>query len=450
MFKPHYLDHYKRNISLAYPVMLSQLGHVSVGIADSVMVGQIGVEPLAAASFANAIFFLLLTFGLGVSFAMTPLVASADGEKDTSKISIFLKHGFLVNMALGILLLAILLILSGTLSYFNQPSEVVELASPYFTIISFSILPFMFFQTFRQFLEGLSNTKQAMYITVGSNLLNITLNYILIFGKLGFEPMGLNGAGVATLISRIAMALLLGGYVFGRKRFSEYLVGFNFKNYSTYIISRLLKIGVPAGLQFIFEVGAFAIAAIMIGWLGAVPLAAHQIAINLASISYMMATGIAAAATIRIGNQLGKKDIKNLRTVGFTSFIMVIVFMSSCGLLFIAGKDFLPTLYVESNQVIQIAATLIIIAAFFQISDGVQVVGLGALRGMADVKLPTLYSFIAYWLLGLPIGYFLGIQLNFGAEGIWYGLLIGLTVSAILVSSRFQIITKKLLLSSAA
>jgi len=446
MSSQSYLTHYKQNFLLAYPVMLSQLGHVLVGVADSLMVGQLGAVPLAAASLANVIFYLLLTFGIGVSYAITPLVAAADGEGDHQKSAEVLKHGILINMTTGIILLSLVLVGAKVLHYLNQPVEVVKLAIPYLGLITFSLVPFMFFQTFRQFAEGLSRTRTAMFITIVSNILNIILNYILIFGKLGFEPLGLNGAGWATLISRIVMGLLMWAYIYFSTKFEKFKAAFNLVNYSKSLIKNMLKIGIPAGLQFIFEVGAFGFAAIMVGWFGAKALAAHQIAINLASISYMMASGLSAAATIRVGNQLGKKDIPTLRRAGFTIFTMVIVFMSTTAAIFIIGKFFLPTLYINDREVIQLASTLLVIAGFFQISDGIQVVGLGSLRGMADVKIPTLITFLAYWILGLPIGYFLGFNLEMGVKGIWYGLLIGLSVAAILLFVRFNSISKKLTL----
>ncbi|MDN5203437.1 MATE family efflux transporter [Fulvivirgaceae bacterium BMA10] len=444
-----YRQHFKKNITLAYPVMLSQFGHVMVGVADSVMVGRVGVESLAAASLANSIFHLLMMFGIGISYAITPLVAQADGENDYKKSGNLLKHGLLANSFSGLTLVVIITSSTFILHYLNQPAEVVKLAIPYLGIIGLSIFPFMLFQTFRQFAEGLSLTRQAMYVTIGANVINIALNYVLIFGKLGFDPMGLNGAGLATLISRILMVILMGSFIYFAPRFRPYLKGLQFKNFEKKIVRKLLGIGVPVGLQFIFEVGAFAFAAIMAGWLGADALAAHQIAISMVSISYMTASGISAAATIRVGNQLGMKDIFTMRRAGFTTFIMAGIFMTACGLIFITLNDFLPTLYIDDQQVIRVASSLLIIAAFFQISDGIQVVGLGALRGMADVKMPTIITLVAYWVLGLPIAYLLGFILDFGMEGIWYGLLIGLSVAAILLFTRFSYISKKLLLKSA-
>lgn len=443
-----YSDHFKKNYILAYPVMLSQLGHVMVGVADNMMVGRLGAIPLAAASLANAVFFMLLTFGIGVSYAITPLVAAADGEGNKDKIIQVFKHGLVINGITGVILFAIILLSGQGLHFMNQPAKVVELAIPYLAVITFSIVPFMFFQTFRQFAEGLSNTKQAMYITLSANVINVVLNYILIYGKLGLPAMGLLGAGYATLISRIIMAIVMGLYIYRNKRFAHYRQGFQLGGYASKMFKKMLNLGIPSGMQFSFEVSAFTGAAIMIGWISAEALAAHQIAINLAAISYMMASGLSAAATIRVGNQLGRKDIVMLRRAAFSIYMMVLIFMSVWAVIFFIGRYFLPSLYIDDIVVIEQASILVIIAGFFQLSDGVQVVSLGALRGLSDVKVPTWLTFFAYWGLGLPIGYYLGFVANWGAEGIWYGLLIGLSTVGIALFFRFNNLTKKLLLAN--
>jgi MATE family multidrug resistance protein len=445
MFLKQYSSHFKVNFYLAYPVMLSQLGHVMVGVADSVMVGQLGAEPLAAASLANVIFHVLMTFGIGVSYAITPLVAAADGEGNIRKSAEVLRHGTLINFIIGIILVTMVFVGSRGLYFLDQPVVVVKYAIPYLVIITLSVIPLMFFQSARQFAEGLAHTRQAMYITVASNFLNIFLNYLLIFGKLGFPELGLIGAGIATLISRVIMGISMWIFILKSSRYTPYILEAKMVKWSNSIARKMLRIGLPAGFQFIFEVGAFGISSIMIGWLGAKSLAAHQIAINMASVSYMMATGLSAAATIRVGNQLGKNDIPTLRNVSFSIFIMVAVFMSFFALMFIFGRHYLPSLYISDNEVIGLATSLLVIAAFFQISDGVQVVGLGALRGMSDVKIPALITFIAYWIIGLPVGYVLGFKVGLGIQGIWYGLLTGLTVAAILLFLRFNLLTKKLI-----
>ncbi|SMG33358.1 multidrug resistance protein, MATE family [Marivirga sericea] len=431
-------EHFKRNYLLAYPVVLSQLGHVLVGTADSVMVGRVGTEELAAVSVANAVFSVTMMFGIGISFGLTPLVAQSDGEGNHRSAMRFMKHSFVINLIFGLLLFGILLFGGFILDILDQPKEVVVLAKPYLAIIGFSLVPFMIFQTYKQFAEGLSLTKQAMYITISANVINIVLNYILIFGKLGFEPMGLVGAGWATLISRILMAVAMALFVRYYKKFAVYWKYFKVIIWNPISFKQLLNLGVPTGFQYIFEVGAFASAAIMIGWMGAVPLASHQVAMNLASISYMMATGISAAATVRVGNQLGQRDIPTMRIAAFTCFLMAVIFMSFTGLVFLGLNDYLPMLYTSDQEVIKIASSLLIIAALFQLSDGVQVVGLGALRGMGDVKLPTVVTFMAYWVIGLPTGYLLAFTFGFEEKGVWYGLLTGLSVTAVILFIRFN------------
>lgn len=446
MTLPNFKDNFSTTFYLAYPVMLSQLGQVLVGVADSMMVGRLGAVPLAAASLANSIFFVVLMFGIGVSMAMTPLVAMADGNHKGKRISRLFNHGFIINMAGGILMFLLIVLASPFLKDLNQPKEVVTLAIPYLAIITFSLLPFMFFQTFKQFAEGLSQTKQAMYITIFCNGINVFLNWVMIYGNLGFPALGLNGAGWATLISRIFMGLMMAYYVWNSKRYKPYNLSLRMTKLSFPMLSKLIKIGVPTGFQFIFEVGAFSAAAIMMGWIGVTALAAHQIAINLASVSYMMASGLSTAAMIRVGNQLGRNDIRALREAGFTVFVMVAIFMSVAAVIFIVFREFLPALYINDVSVIQMSATLLVIAGFFQLSDGIQVVGLGALRGMSDVKVPTIVTLVAYWVIGLPLGYILAFLFGMQEIGIWVGLLVGLTVTGIMLLYRFHKLSQRLLL----
>lgn len=423
------------------------MGHILVSVSDSVMVGRLGAIPLASISLALSVFSVIMLFGIGVSYGMTPLVAQADGAGDKAKSASILKHGGILNAAMSLLLMLVTFGGAESLKYFGQDPLVLEGAVPYLYIMAFTMVPLMVFQSFRQFTEGLSFTRQAMYISVSGNILNVVLNYILIFGKLGFEPMGLLGAGYATLISRVLMAMAMWGYVTFNSRFEAYQAHFKYIKVDKKRFVDILRIGLPSGLQYIFEVGAFSAAAIMVGWIGAIPLAAHQIALNLSAITYMMATGIAAAATIRVGNQLGKNDILTLRKAGFTCFIMAAVFMGFCAAIFIIGKGFLPSLYVDDVEVIGYSAALLVIAAFFQVSDGVQAVGLGVLRGLSDVKIPTYVTLFAFWIISIPMGYILGIKMEMGAQGIWLGLLSGLSIGAVLHFVRFKELTKRMLLS---
>jgi len=272
----------------------------------------------------------------------------------------------------------------------------------------------------------------------------VLLNYLLIYGHAGLPALGLNGAGWGTLISRIAMMLVIAGYIYFAKQFNPYRTGLAIGNYSIKLFKRLLNIGIPAGMQFIFEVAAFDFSAIMMGWLGTDSLAAHQIAINLATISYMTTSGLASAATIRVSNELGKRNFEKLKDVAYTLILIALVFMTLWAILFIVGRNFLPTIYIDNADVIAIASPLIVIAGFFQLSDGAQVVCTGALRGLQDVKIPSALVFIAYWVIGLPLGYYLGFKAGYGSVGIWYGLLIGLTLTAIAMFIRFRLLLRKL------
>lgn len=434
----------KAGFLLGYPVMLSQLGHTLVGVADSMMVGQLGATPLAAASLANVVFHLVLTFGIGVSYAITPIVAAADGEGNKNKIIDALRHGFLINIITGVILFLVIASSGRLLYWLDQPEEVVTEAIPYLNIIALSMIPLMFFQTFREFAEGLSLTRISMIVVIFSNVINVVLNYVLIYGKMGFPELGLNGAGWASFISRVVMGLWMAAYIFYGHRTKIYRAGFAIGNYSRKLINKMLHIGIPAGMQYIFEVSAFGFSAIMMGWLGTTALAAHQIAINLATVSYMTTSGLAIAASIRVGNQFGKRDIPNLRAAAFSLLTLALIFMSLWAILFIAGRYFLPTLYINDAEVIQVAAPLLIIAGLFQISDGTQVVSAGALRGMQDVKIPTVLIFAAYWIIALPLGYWFAFTLEFGAMGIWSGLLIGLTLTGTALVVRFNRLSKRL------
>ena len=433
----------KTTFLLAYPVMLSQLGQVAVGVADSMMVGRLGALELAASSLANSIFFVALMFGIGISMGLTPLVSNAFGKGKTNQISRLFSNSLLINFLAGVALFGLVLLFSQSLSLLNQPEEVEALALPFLLIITASLIPLMVFQTFKQFVEGLSQTKQAMFITIAANLVNVFLNWLLIWGHWGFPELGFLGAAWATLISRVLMMVLMGGYVLTSKRYNDFKIQiFRFKPNWT-LCQRILKIGIPTGFQFIFEVSAFSAAAIMMGWISVNALAGHQIALNLASISYMMATGVATAGMIRVSHYIGKEDYVGMKEVGRVVFGMVAAFMFVCALLFFAFRFYLPTLYIDDPEVISLAASLLILAGFFQISDGIQVVGLGVLRGMEDVKVPTLVTFFAYWALGLPLGYLLAFKFAFGESGIWIGLLIGLTITAALLFYRFEQLSKK-------
>lgn len=431
-------EHFKELIKLAIPVSIGQLGHIMLGVVDSFMVGRIGAEPLAASALANGLFFLIMVLGIGMSHAITALVAIARGENKEEECGVVVRQGLLVNMTFAIIMSLLTFIAAKMVVYLNQDIRVAELTESYLSILSLSILPFMLFQTYRQFVEGLSDTKTPMYIAILANIVNVFGNWVLIFGNIGFPALGLNGAGFATLITRSFMGIAMMAMVIFSNKYKTYDPNLRFKSINWIMIKKIIRIGLPSGLTYSLEVSAFAFAAIIIGWLGSASLAAHQIAINLASISYMVVLGISAAATIRVGNALGSKNLQNVKLAGYSAISLGLMFMSITAILFILLHEYLPTLYIDDVEVIKLASSLLIIAALFQLSDGVQAVGLGVLKGITDVKIPMLITLVAYWLIALPIGYVLGFQFEMGIIGVWVGLLIGLTLAAVMFVLRFK------------
>jgi len=437
-----YKQHFKSTLSLAYPVIIGQLGHVMMGVVDSLMVGRIGAVPLAAASISNGIFFIIFVVGLGISFAISPLIAIAVGAQKHDNFRSILVNGIFLNVITALIIVLILYFGADIIYKLDQPADVAEHAVQYLKIISFSAIPMMVFQTYRQFIEGLSIMRPAMVITIMANVLNILGNWILIFGNLGLPALGLNGAGISTFITRSFMGFMMVYYVMHADRFKEYNLRFRFQDIDFTVVKRILSIGLPSGIQYFFEVGAFASSAILVGWLGTRELAAHQIAMNLATITYMAATGISAAAAIRVANCVGQRDIAETRKAGFSAIIFTVGMMTVFGIVFILFNHKLPEFYIDDTGVIQYAAGLLIIAAFFQIADGTQAVGLGALRGLTDVKFPTVITFIAYWILGVPSGYLLAFVFNLGVNGVWFGYIVGLYASGLMLTIRFNVKSK--------
>ncbi len=431
-------DHLLKNLSLSFPIMISQLGHITVGVFDSLMIGKVSVSQLAAVSLATSIFSFILLFCIGLSYGITPLISSSDrGKKYVSSI---LYNGMLVNVISSILLVSFVILTKHLLSYLGQDEEVLFHTYSYLDIICISLIPLILFQTFKQFIEGLGFTKPSMYISVISNVINIVLNAVLIFGLFGFPRLEIIGAAYATLISRVIMFLLILIYCLNDRRFSKYILKTKFLVNLNHI-KDIFRIGFASGLQYIFEVGAFSVATVMTGSIGAIHLAAHQIALNLASVSYMIASGIGSASMISLSYYDGKRNFEDMRRSGFASFLLVFILMIVSALVFIIFRNYLPVLYVDDSSVINIASTLLIIAGLFQISDGIQAVGLGILRGIRDIKKPTIVTFISYWIISIPLSYFFGIEYGYGVYGIWIGLSVGLTLAAIFHVTRFNYLT---------
>ncbi|MCK0124982.1 MATE family efflux transporter [Gelidibacter sp. F2691] len=454
MVLSEYTKEFKYNLNLAAPVMLGMLGHTFVSLVDNIMVGQLGATELAAVSLGNSFVFIAMSLGIGFSTAITPLVAEADTEKDFVKGKSAFKHGLFLCTVLGIFLFLVLLLAKPLMYIMDQPEDVVELAIPYLDLVGFSLIPLIIFQAFKQFSDGLSLTKYPMYATILANLINVILNYLLIFGKFGFPEMGLVGAALGTLISRVIMVFFLWWLLRARDKSKAYVTNIKIFVLESPMMKKIINIGFPSAMQMFFEVAIFTAAVWLSGTLGQNPQAANQIALNLSSMTFMVATGLSVAAMIRVGNQKGLQNFTELRRIAMSIFFLGIILAVISALLFIALHQVLPTIYVnlddpinalDTREVVTIASTLLLAAAIFQISDSLQVVALGALRGLQDVKIPTIITFISYWGIGFPVSYYLGKEEMYGSLGIWMGLIAGLTSAAILLYFRFNYLTKKLI-----
>lgn len=421
---------------LSWPIIMGQLSYVIMGLADNLMVGKLGAKHIAAVGICNSIFFTITIIGIGVFTVVSPLVAQYNSKNHKRQCGDLLKNSIFIAIWLGLVLTVVMIWLAGNFYWFKQSDEVTELSVEFLTILAFSTVPMYVFIGAKQISDGLSHTRAGMVISLLAVGVNVLLNYILIYGNWGAPALGVNGAGYATLIARILMAIGLLVYIRYDAVFKEFLPeDWSIRNMK--VQWEILKHGLPSGFQYVFEVAAFSGAAVMMGWLSTEALAAHQIAISLASLTYMFATGISAAAGITVGDAVGKKHYKSVFAFGRASLILGIGFEIIFCLVFLVSYKWLPSLYTSDPIVLKIAANLMIIAALFQISDGVQCISLGALRGMLDVKIPTIITLGAYWVIALPAGYLFAFVLNWGADGIWAALLLGLMFSSILLCLRF-------------
>ena len=428
----------KETFKLAIPIAIGQLGHIMMGVVDSMMVGRLGSASLAAASLVNGLFFLVIVLGLGMSMAITPLVAMAAGADKKEDVKQILNNGFLVNMVYSVILIILTYLVSCLIPYLNQPKEVVAPAMSYLRILIISIAPFIVFQVFRSYLEGLSDVKPPMVIAILINILHVFFNWILIFGKFGLKPMGLNGAGIATTFSRIIMMGAILVYVYNYNKNKDLTPDISIKKYSRHLAKKIIQIGFPSGIQYFTEVTAFAFSAIMIGWFGSASLAAHQVALNLASVTYMIILGLSSAGTIRVGTYMGARDYLGVRRAGFTAIIIaecIELFFSAC---LVITHNVIPHLYISDPAVVSIASNLLLVAAVFQLADGIQATTIGVLRGLTDVKMPLIITFASYWIIAIPLGYLIGVYFNLGAVGVWIGLCVGLFLIAFLCVLRFN------------
>lgn len=445
MFIKEYIPYYKRNLKVALPVMLTQAGQITVNLADNIMVGHLGTAELAGVSFANSIFILGMVFGIGFTQGLTPHVGQSFGRDNHARVGALLENSLTLNFIASILLTLLMYGMSFFMGSMGQTEDVVIQARLYYNTMLFSLLPFLMFFGLRQFSEGIGITKYAMYITLVANALNITLNWALIYGHLGFSAMGVKGAAIATLVSRILMFVSFLVFFFKHSSYNVYLKHFSRKLINRALLKDVLKTSIPLSFQNLVEITAFSLSAIMVGWSGKVSLAAHQIAMSMSSFSFMLALGVGAASTIRVSHQYGFGDFKAMRKEGFAAVHLSVALMSVSGIAYILFRNYIPVIYTEDILVREMAAKLLVIAALFQIFDAMQLSGLAALRALADVKIPLILSIVSYYLVCLPLGYLCGVVLGMGAVGVWIGLLLGLVFAALLFLWRFNIISNKII-----
>lgn len=433
-----YKEQYKQTLLLAAPVVLSQVGQVVVQLVDNAMVGRLGADPLAAVSFGGSVFFLLFIFAIGVTLGITPLVGEMYSKGSHRISAIYLQNSLLLYTTLGVVLFGILYAATPLLAHMNQPDKVVELALPYYKYLVWSIIPFMIFAAFKQFLEGMGNTKVAMIIILTSNLINVLFNYLLIYGNFGFPNMGPAGAGLATLISRICTPIFIIAYFAKKDSFYRYFSFFQMKNFSFRWVKSLLSVGVPISLQMTMEGGAFALTIIMMGWIGTIELAANQIAISMANFAFMIILGVASATTIMVSHCLGRGDLVALKKTVNASYRIAVVYNLFAATVFIALRNYIPLAFTSDPEVIAVASKLLIFVAIFQVSDGLQIISLGVLRGLRDVKSAMIIAFFSYIVVNIPLAYVCAFIFKIGAPGLWMGFIAGLSIAAVLLNRRWR------------
>ena len=452
-----YTKEFSYNIKLAYPVILGMLGHTLISIVDNIMVGNLGSTELAAVSLGGSFVFIGMSLGIGFSTAITPLVSMADAEKDDKKIRSVFHHGLLSCVILGVFIFTLIVLAKPIMYIMHQPKEVIDLASPYIDWVAFSLIPVIIFQGYKQFADGLSRTKYSMYAIFMANIIHIFINYMLIYGIWIFPKLGIIGAALGTVISRILMVVFMHYIMKNNAQLNPYFKNFSFREIKKTMLKKIASLGIPSAMQMLFEVALFTAAIWLCGSIGKTSQAANQIALTLATTTFMFAMGLSVTATIRVGNNKGLMDFKNLIIVARSVFLLAIILETFFGILFVILHNFLPHLFlnmenvnqaIENKEVIIIASKLLLVAAVFQISDGIQVVVLGALRGLQDVKVPMYITFVAYWVVGFPISFFLGKYTDLEAVGVWIGLLAGLSTAALFLYLRFHKLTKQQLSKS--
>ncbi len=423
---------------LSGPIIFGELTQMALGIIDSIMVGKISYQQLAASALVNSVLNIPFVLGFGMTMAISQTVSMANGRRDGLKVSHYLYNGFWLCSIAAIIIALGLVLSKNVLYHLGQDAEVARLGAPYLQIMSWSIIPMMMFIVIKQFTDGLERTRTAMLLSLSALPINIFINWLLVYGNWGFPRLELAGAGYGTLITRILILLIFMAVLFVHPFFSRYIaVRKNQWKINGHTIKELLHIGVPASAQAAMESGAFAVSSIIIGTLGAVQLAAHQIALNCASFAFMVSWGLAQGGAIRVSNAWGRNNWKDISIIGKSTLLSGVGYGIIGLLFFVLFRNLLPLIFNNDPNVMALAAVLMLYAAIFQISDATQAIAVGLLRGIKDVKVPTIYIALAYWVIGIPVGCLMAFTFKMGASGIWIGFVSGLTFSSLLLNKRF-------------
>lgn len=448
-----YFKEFSKNIQLAYPIILGMVGHTLIAIVDNIMVGKLGAAELAAVSLGNSFIFVAMSFGIGFSTAITPLVAQNDAKKNVEGVRNAFHHGLILCSIMGIFLFGVVYFCKPLMKLMGQPQEVVDLAGPFVDLVAFSLISVLVFQGYKQFADGMSKTKYSMYAIIVANVVHFVVNFFLIYGIWFFPKLGILGAAIGTLTSRIIMIVMMHTMLRRDKDLSPYFSRFSLMNLQKTLVKKIFEIGLPSSLIMFFEVVLFTSAVWLTGAIGKNAQAANQIALSLATVTFMFASGLSVTAMIRVGNQKGLENYEYLKTVARSIFLLTLILEVFFAIVLVIFHNVLPHIFLENNnpdklventEVIGMASKLLLVAALFQISDGIQAVVLGALRGLQDVKVPAVITFVSYWIIGFPICVYLGLYTDLKAVGVWIGLFSALTAACLMLFFRFERLTDRL------
>ena len=433
-----YTAHYKDLTRLGLPIVIGQLGIIFVSFVDTFMVSQHGTNDLAAASFVNNMFNLAIIFATGFSYGLTPIVGKLFGKGKKEEAGGMFKNALLANGTTATLLMLAMWVLYLNIENLGQPAELLGLMRPYYLVLLISIPFILLFNAFKQFADGITDTRTSMWILLTGNVLNIVGNYLLIYGKCGLPELGLLGAGISTLLSRMAMLAISLIIFFNRKSYRVYATGFWKTGISRMRQKELFRLGLPIAAQMGMEAASFSLTTIMVGWIGTTALAAHQIMITVSQLGFMVYYGMGAAVAVKVSNYNGAGDTANIRRVASSGFHLITVLGVITSVIVFVMRNHIGTLFNDEATVVMMVAQLTTPFILYQIGDGMQCNYANALRGITDVKPMMLFAFIAYFVISLPAGYIFGFVLDYGLPGVWMSFPFGLTSAGVMFYLRFR------------